>query len=85
MKHLIIVIATLAALMLPAAAQSNTRSFYDRNGAFAGSSSTHGSSTSFSDRNGRFSGGAIRHGNTTSAFDQHGRFIGSSIITSPRR
>jgi hypothetical protein len=39
-----------------------TRSFYDRNGSFAGSSVTHGNSTSVYDRNGRFDGSAIRGG-----------------------
>ena len=76
-------LALLAAT--PAVAQSNTRSFYDRNGSFAGSSSSHGNSTSFSDRNGQFSGSAIRNSNgTTSTYDSRGRFTGSVVNTSRR-
>jgi hypothetical protein len=72
---------TLAAIVLtlssPACAQS--RSFYDRNGHFAGSSSTHGNQTTFTDRNGRFSGSAIRNSDGTTSFnDRSGHFAGSS-------
>jgi hypothetical protein len=83
---------TIAAIILalaagPALAQTttNTQSFYDSNGSFAGSSSSHGNSTSFSDRNGHFSGSAIRNSNgTTSVYDARGHFTGSSVNTSPQ-
>jgi hypothetical protein len=44
----------LAAVSSSALAQSSTRSFYDRNGSFAGQSFTYGNQTSFSDSRGRF-------------------------------
>jgi hypothetical protein len=51
----------------------SSRSFYDRNGSFAGSSVTRGNSTSFTDRNGRFDGTAIKNSNgTTSSYDKSG-------------
>jgi hypothetical protein len=67
-----------------ALAQTNTRSFYDGNGSFAGSSSSHNNNTSFSDRNGRFDGSAIRNSDgTTSFYDRNGHFTGSAVNTSP--
>jgi hypothetical protein len=65
---------------------ATSRSFYDRNGSFAGSSVTRGNSTSFTDRNGRFDGTAIKNSDgTTSFYDARGRFTGSSTNTTPRR
>jgi hypothetical protein len=65
---------------------SPSRSFYDRNGSFAGSSVTHGNQTSFTDRNGRFDGTAIKNSDvTTSFYDARGRFTGSLTNTTPRR
>lgn len=61
------------------------RSFWDRNGSFAGSSSTHngGRDTSLYDHNGHFSGSVIRNSNGTSSFyDHNGHFTGSSTNTS---
>ena len=77
---LAIVLASTAAF-----ADSRSRSFYNGNGSFAGSSVTRGNSTSFYDRSGSFSGTAIRHGNSTSFYDGRGHFTGSSINTGPRR
>src|SRR5262249_25010438 len=58
------------------------RSFYDRNGSFAGSSSTHGNSTSVYDKSGRFDGSVIRNSDgTTSFYDKSGHFTGSSTNT----
>jgi hypothetical protein len=48
----------LLAASSPAGAQQS-RSFYDRNGSFAGSATTRGNTTSFTDRAGRFDGTAI--------------------------
>jgi hypothetical protein len=65
---------------------ATSRSFYDPNGSFAGSSVTRGNSTSFTDRNGRFDGSAIKNSDgTTSYYDARGRFTGSSTDTTPRR
>lgn len=77
----------ISLLAPPAQAEPSTsRSFYDRNGSFAGSSNTHGNSTSFSDRNGRFDGTTIRNSNGTSSFyDRNGHFTGSSSNTGPQR
>ena len=81
-----IIAALFLVLVEPAAAQSSTaRSFYDRNGSFAGQSFTRGNTTSFSDGQGRFSGSAIHHGNSTSYYDRNGHYTGSVIDTGPRR
>ena len=69
-----LITAALVALAMPAAAQ--TRSFYDGNGSFAGSSVTRGNSSSFYDGQGRFSGSAVRHGNSRSFYDGQGRYTG---------
>jgi hypothetical protein len=78
------VLAVIAiASMAHAGERDASRSFYDRNGSFAGSSSSHGNSTSFTDRSGRFNGSAIRNSDgTTSFYDKRGRFTGSSTNTS---
>src|SRR5262249_54740667 len=58
------------------------RSYYDRNGSFARSSSSHGKTTNFKGRNGRFDGTAIRNSDgTTSFYDKSGHFTGSSTNT----
>jgi hypothetical protein len=57
------------------------RSFYDRNGSFAGSTTTYdnGKRTSAYDRNGRFDDNAIRNSDgTTSFYDRNGHFVGSA-------
>lgn len=80
--------AALVAVLISASAaqaQSSSRSFYDKNGSFAGSSSTYnaGKNTSAYDRNGSFAGSAIRNSNGTSSFyDKNGHFTGSSVNTS---
>jgi hypothetical protein len=75
-----------ASLMAPAKAETQTRSFYNGNGSFAGSSVTRGSSTSVYDRNGRFDGSVIRNSNgTTSVYDKSGHFTGSSTNTTQPR
>lgn len=67
-------------------AEPSSRSFYDRNGSFAGSSVTRGNTTSFTDRNGRFDGTATKNSDgTTSFYDRNGHFTGSSVNTKPRR
>jgi hypothetical protein len=65
-----------------------TRSYFDHNGNFAGSSNTHGNdnTTSGYDRNGHFSGSAIRNSDgTTSLYDGRGHFTGSVTNTSPQQ
>lgn len=75
-----------AAVSVSAAHAQESRSFYDRNGSFAGSSMTHGNSTSFTDRSGRFDGTAIKNSDgTTSVYDRSGHFTGSTVNTTPRR
>jgi hypothetical protein len=80
-----LIAAAIVAIAIPAAAQTATRSFYNGNGSFAGSSVTRGNSSSFYGSNGSFAGSAIRHGNSTSFYDGQGRFTGSSINTASRR
>ena len=63
-----------------------TRSYWDRNGSFAGSSVDHGKDASFYDRDGKFSGTAVKNSDgTTSFFDKAGRFTGSSHNTTQPR
>lgn len=84
----IAIVALFAAAFAPSAFafEDQTRSFYDRNGGFAGSSSSLNNTTSFSDRNGRFDGSTIRNSDgTTSVYDRNGHFTGSSVNTSPQR
>jgi hypothetical protein len=64
----------------------NTRSFSDRNGAFAGQEFDYGKTKSFSDRNGAFSGSATRNSDgSTSFYDRNGHFSGQSFDTGRRR
>jgi hypothetical protein len=71
--------------ILIGAAHAQTRSFYDGQGQFAGSSVTRGNSSSFYGSNGSFTGSSVRNGNSRSFYDDQGRFVGSSINTGPRR
>ena len=65
-------------------ARQSSRSFYDRNGSFAGSSVTRGS-TSVYDARGSFAGSTFRNSNgTTSFFNGRGSFVGSSVNTGRR-
>ena len=50
----------LSLLVTPAFSQSQT--YRDRNGHYAGSSQTHGNSTTFYDRNGHYQGSTITRG-----------------------
>jgi hypothetical protein len=80
---IVVIVATAAALVAFQAHAQQQRSYTDRNGSFAGSSSQRGNQTSFTDRNGRFDGTVIRNSNgTTSAYDARGHFVGSSTNTS---
>jgi len=86
MKLLLMFFAALGILaVVPAYAQSISRSYYNERGSFAGSSITRGKSSSFYDGQGRFSGSSIKHGNSTNFYDGRGRFTGSSTNTGPRR
>jgi hypothetical protein len=82
-----LIIAALIVWLASALAEpSSARSFYDRNGSFAGSSTTRGNSTSFTDRNGRFDGSATKNSDgTTSFYDRNGHLTGSTVNTTPRR
>ena len=83
MKSSILIAAAIIAVAMPAAAQ--TRSYYNANGSFAGSSTTRGNSSSFYNGSGSFAGSATRQGKWTNFYDQQGRYSGSSVGTSPRR
>ena len=83
LASLVLIGATATAAL---AEPSTSRSFYDRNGSFAGSSVTRGNQTTFTERNGRFDGSAIRNSDgTTSFYDRNGHFTGSVINATPRR
>lgn|SRR5262249_43972787 len=88
MSHKMLISLLVIFLVIPffvvtkARSAEQSRSFYDKNGHFSGSSIRHGNSSSFYDRNGRFSGSAIRNSDgTTSFYDARGRFTGSSTNT----
>jgi hypothetical protein len=82
----LIVVVLIMWLASALAEPSSARTFYDRNGSFAGSSVTRGNSTSFTDRSGRFDGTAIKNSDgTTSFYDKSGHFTGSVVNTGPRR
>jgi hypothetical protein len=91
MKRILLTAAIVVSMAMPAVAQpsdaqSQSRSYYNGSGSFAGSSVTRGASTSFSDNRGSFAGSAIRNSNgSTSFYDGRGRFTGSSVNTAPRR
>ena len=72
-------------LLATFAAHAQSRSFYDAQGQFAGSSTTRGNSSSFYGSNGSFAGSATRQGKWTNFNDAQGRYSGTSIGTSPRR
>lgn len=65
------------ALAAPAKAETISRSFYDGQGRFAGSSIRRDRTTNFYNNRGSLSGTAITHGNSTSFYDGRGRFVGS--------
>jgi hypothetical protein len=76
-----VVALALALFVLGARAEERQRTFYDRNGSFAGESSTYngGRNSSFSDSQGRFAGSSTRNSDgTTTFYDRNGRFAGSS-------
>jgi hypothetical protein len=85
MKTLTTIALTLAMITSAAADPADNKSFYDRNGHFSGSSTTHENSTAFTDNNGRFSGTAIQNNDgTTSFYDRDRHFTGSVVNTSPQ-
>jgi hypothetical protein len=86
-NHRVIFVAVALALLpkLARAEPATSKSFYDRNGSFAGSSVQRGKSTSFYDARGRFSGTALNYGRSTSFYDGRGRFTGSVINTTHGR
>jgi hypothetical protein len=71
--------------ILIGAAHAQTRSFYDAQGQFSGSSVERGNSRSFYDRQGSFAGSSVRIGNSRSFYDDQGRFVGSSTNNGPRQ
>jgi hypothetical protein len=82
----VVAFAVLITISPALAEPASSRSFYDRSGSFAGSTTTRGNSTSAYDRNGRFDGSAIKNSDgTTSFYDSRGRFTGSSTNTTPQR
>ena len=85
MKSSILITAAIIAVAMPAAAQTRSRSFYNGNGSFAGSSTTRGTTSNFYGSTGSFAGSATRRGKWTNFYDSQGRYSGTSIGTSPRR
>jgi hypothetical protein len=85
-RLLVIGFALFLVAKCSAASAEESKSFYNKNGSFVGSSSTRDNSTSFSDRNGHFDGTAIKNSNgTTSLYDRNGHFTGSVVNTTPKR
>lgn len=86
MTRTMIILAVMLVATAAAAEPSTSRSFYDRNGSFAGSSVERGNTTSFYDKSGRFDGTVIRNSDGTKSFyDARGRFTGSSTNTTQPR
>ena len=78
-------LALVVCVLISTTATAEERSFYDKNGSFAGSSNTYnaGKNTTFTDKDGRFNGSAIRNSDgTTSLYDKSGHFTGS--VVNPR-
>jgi hypothetical protein len=82
-----IIAITLALLLttFAGAAQAQSRSYYNANGSFAGSSVQRGNSSSFYNERGGFAGSSVRHGKWENFYDYQGRLSGSTINTGPRR
>jgi hypothetical protein len=84
MKTLIASLVLICIIATSATAQqsSGSRSFYDRNGAYAGSTTRNpdsSRSSSFTDRNGSFAGSERRNSDgSTSYYDRNGHFTGSA-------
>ena len=82
MKLSIAFVLALCAGTAAAQTTTETKSFWDDQGHFAGSSSSHENTTSYSDRDGRFNGSSIRNSDgTTSLYDRNGHFSGSVTNT----
>jgi hypothetical protein len=64
---------------------SASRSFYDSQGRFAGSSIARGSSLSFYNARGGFAGSSLRIGRSTTFYDRQGRYSGTVVNTGPGR
>jgi hypothetical protein len=62
MLRLSVVVGVVSTLALAAPATAGSASFYDRNGSYAGSSRTSGSTTTFYDRRGSYAGTVTRTG-----------------------
>jgi hypothetical protein len=73
----------LALWLLTTCAQAQTRSFYDDEGRFVGSSIQRGKWTNFHNGQGRFDGSTIRNGKWENTYDGSGRYVGS--VVGPRR
>jgi hypothetical protein len=87
MTRILTIIALLAATSVASAQSTITtsKSFYDKNGSFAGTAQQRGNSSSYYDGQGRFNGSSVQHGNQTSYYDKNGSYSGSTINTGPRR
>ena len=67
------------------AQSSSSKTFYDQQGRFAGSSITRGNSSTYFDSQGRFNGSSVQYGNRTQFYNYQGHFSGSTINTSERQ
>jgi len=70
---------------LVSCARAESKTFYNANGSFAGSSVSRGNGASFYDGSGRFSGSSVRVGPNTNYYDHQGRYSGSTIERGQRR
>jgi hypothetical protein len=79
MIRLLTCAALIAALTATAAAGS--RSYYNANGSYAGSSITRGNYSTFTDGGGRYVGSSVTRGRTTVIYGANGSRAGSSVRT----
>ena len=84
-KRALLVVLVLWLCSTFARAESVSKSFYNSNGSFAGSSIQRGNSGSYYDGRGSFSGSSVTRGNSTSYFDHAGRYSGSTTVTGGKR
>jgi hypothetical protein len=84
----LVVSVLIVGLWFAVAHAQQLQTYYDRDGHYAGQSSTYngGRNTSYTDRNGRFDGSAVHNNDgTTTYYDRNGHFVGAASRPSPRR
>jgi hypothetical protein len=66
-----------ALIALTGSAMAESRSFYDRNGSYAGSSISRNGYSTFTNARGSYAGSSVTRGNTTTIYDARGSRAGT--------